>query len=161
MSIKGNVKARLLAMILALALVTAMACPALAETFSAIVTAGAMTVYKDAKLGTAVTTLSEGEIVRVEAYSGRAARISWAGGKGYAAVSDMKSVDSVAAKAVVTEAASVYESASETARAAAVPEGTHVYVLSYSGDWARVEKDGSLALRFFDPTETAPWATCC
>ena len=79
MSIKGNVKARLLAMILALALVTAMACPALAETFSAIVTAGAMTVYKDAKLESAVTTLTEGEIVRVEAYSGRAARISWAG----------------------------------------------------------------------------------
>ena len=161
MSIKGNMTRRARALVLAAALVLMTAVPAMAESFSAIVSVDAMTVYRDAKLTQAVDELAGGDVVRVEAYAGKAAKIAWDGGKGYAAVSDMQSVDSAAKKAVVSEAASVFKSASETAASVAVDAGTHVYVLSWSGDWARVEKDGNVGYMLLTALEPAndDWTT--
>ena len=155
MNMKQRAKTRLLAAIIAAALMLSTAAPALAETFSAIVTSDEMTVYSDSKLNSAVTTLVKDTVVRVTSYSGKAAKITYSGGKGYARVSDMKSVDSVAAKAIVIESAKVYKTASTGAQSASVPQGTRVYVLSYSGDWARVEKDGVVGYMLLTALEAA------
>lgn len=143
---KGTLRRRLraVAMVLALALMIPLAPPALAEVFSAIVTASSMTVYYDAKLTTAIDSLPRNTVVRVTAYSGKAAQITWDEGSGYAKVADMKSVDSVADKAIVADGAKVYQTPSERAKSARLTEGLRVYVLATSGDWAEVEKDGSV-----------------
>lgn len=138
-------KNRLAALILSVALLISTAAPAAAEVFSAVVTAKKMTVYADAALSQAIDALGKGEIVRVEAYSGKAAKIVYDGGdRGFARVSDMKTVDSVAAKGVVNAGAKVYDSPSEKARSASVDAGERVYVLDTEGEWARVEKDGAV-----------------
>lgn len=141
---KYNRLKRLIPAVLALLLLMAAAAPAaLAETFSAIVTAEEMLVYRDAKLQAQATTLPKDTIVRVKGYSGKAAKISWSGKTGYASVSDMKAVDDVAKKAVVNDVARVYKTPSTDAKSAKVKKGAKVYVLAWSGKWARVEKDGS------------------
>ena len=120
-----------------------------------------MAVYSDAKLTRQTGTLPQDTVVRVLAYAGKAARIQWSDGKGYAGIADMRSVDSVATKAVVTESAKVYQSASTSARSASVATGTRVYVLGYSGDWAMVEKDGTVGYMLLEALEpaNADWST--
>ena len=135
---------RLTAVVLTVLLLLTMASPALAETFSAIVTAEEMMVYRDAKLQAQAGTLPKDTIVRIRAYSGRAAKISYSGKTGYAKVADMKSVDDVAKKAVVNANTKVYKKPSDDAKTAKVKKGSKVYVLSWSGKWAQVEKDGSV-----------------
>lgn len=142
---KHNGMKRLTAAVMVLLLMMTLAVPsALAETFSAIVTAERMMVYRDAKLQAQAGTLPKDSIVRVKAYSGKAAKISYSGKTGYAAVSDLKAVDDVAKKAVVNADAKVYKTPSADAKAKKVKKGAKVYVLSWSGKWAQVEKDGSV-----------------
>lgn len=134
--------ARLGAAVLAIVLMLSLEVPALAETFSAIVAADSMTVYRDARLSDEVATLEKDSVVRVVSYSGSAAKIKYDGHTGYARVADMKAVDAVAAKAVANEDAKVYQTPSTSARSAKVRKGTKLYVLSWTSEWAEVEKDG-------------------
>lgn len=142
---KHNGMKRLTAAVFILLLLTTMAVPAaVAETFSAIVTAGEMMVYKDARLQAQAGALPKDTIVRVKAYSGKAAKISWSGKTGYAPVSALKAVDDVAKKAVVNADAKVYSLPGGEGKSAEVKKGTKVYVLSWSGKWAQVEKGGKV-----------------
>ena len=144
MNRKQNEKNRLTAAVLAVLLLLSMASPALAETFSAIVTSSSMTVYKDAAMTKPAGALEKYTVVRVTAYSGKAAKIKYSGKTGYASITDMRSVEAIGVKAVTNQSATVYESASTAARSTTVGTGTQLYVLSISGDWALVEKGGSL-----------------
>ena len=116
--------------------------PAMAETFSAIVTANSMAVYGEASMTSQVGTLDKNTVVRVTGYSTTIAKISYEGKTGYARISDMKAVDSAAKKAVVTAAAPVYKAPQTDSQSLKVPAGTKLYILAQSGDWSMVEKNG-------------------
>ena len=139
-----NGKNRLTAAILAVLLLLSIATPALAETFSAIVTSNRMTVYRDAAMTQPQGSLARYTIVSVTAYSGRAAKIRYSGKTGYASINDMRAVEAVGVKAVTNQAAKVYQSANVRARSAAVPQGTQLYVLAISDSWAMVVKGQAL-----------------
>ena len=120
------------------------AAPAMAETFSAIVTAKAMTVYGEASLTEKLGTLSKNTVVRVTGYSSTIAKFSYQGRIGYAKVSDLKRVEDVAAKALTNAAAPVFQTPDTTGASVTVPAGTRLYVLATSGEWAQVEKGGAV-----------------
>lgn len=142
---KHNEMKRLTAAVLILLLLTTAAVPAaLAETFSAIVTADQMMVYRDAKLQAQTGTLPKDTVVRVKAYSGKAAKITYSGETGYAPVADLKAVEDVAKKAIVTKNAKVYKEADIDAKATKIKKGSKVYVLAWEETWAKVEKGGSV-----------------
>ncbi|MBR0368180.1 MAG: SH3 domain-containing protein [Clostridia bacterium] len=131
-------------LVLLLLMTTAAAPAALAETFSAIVTVEEMLVYRDAKLQAQAGTLPKDTVVRVKSYSGKAAKISYSDKTGYAPVSDMKSLDDVAKKAVVNTNARMFKKPGGDGKAQKVKKGARVYVIAKSGKWARVEQDGSV-----------------
>ena len=133
---------KLIAVILAAALLLIGAAPAMAETFSAIVSAKTMAVYGDASMSQKLGTLDKYAVVRVVGYSNTIAKISYEGKIGYAKIADMKRVDAVADKAVLNAAAPVYSSPDEQSESINAPEGTKLYLLAESGDWAMVERSG-------------------
>ena len=137
-------KYRLTAALLAALMLLTASMPALAETFSAIVTSSSMTVYKDAALSSKAGALPKNAVVRIASYSGKAARITWSGRSGYAKVTDMKAVDDVAAKAVNKSAAKVYQEPSTDSRSVKLKANTKLYVLKTSGNWAMVERNGAV-----------------
>ena len=131
-----------LAVLLAVLLLLPGGLPAMAETFSAIVTANSMVVYGEASMTSQVGTLEKNTVVRVTGYSTTIAKITYQGKTGYAKISDMKAVDSAAKKAVVTAAAPVYKAPQTDSQSLKVPAGTKLYILAQSGDWSMVEKNG-------------------
>ena len=133
---------RLAAAILALLLLAGSLPGAMAETFSAVVASNAMAVYGEASLTRKLGDLPRDTVVRVTGYTNSIAKISYGGYAGYVSLSDLKTVDEVAKKAVVNAAAKVYQSPSEESLSAPMPAGTKLYVLAVTGDWARVEKNG-------------------
>ena len=161
MNTKYKGKYRLAAALLAVLLLLSAPTAALAEVFSAIVTSDGMTVYKNAAMTSRLGTLNKHTVVRVLEYSGRAAKIQYAGRTGYASISDMRSVDAVAAKAVVSVPARVYKTPSTTAQSVAVQSGTQVYVLAANERWAVVEKDGAVGYMELNALARADdnWAT--
>ena len=138
-------KKRLAALILAAVLLLGGALSASAEVFSAIVTSDAMPVYGEMALARRLGSLEKDTVVRIVGFSNSVAKISYKGYTGFASISDMKTVDEVARKAVVNKDATVYETASKDSRHVGVGEGMRVYVLSVDGDWAKVEKNGVVA----------------
>ena len=144
----GKIRAmkRLIAAVAAAALLMlACAAPALAETFSAVVTAKSMAVYADAGMSAKQGTLPKNTVVRITGYSTRVAKISYEGKTGYAKISDMKSVDEVAEKAILSGAAPVYRAPETDSQSVLVPAGTKVYRLAKSGEWSMIEKNGIVA----------------
>ena len=141
---KNRMRKATAAALAALLLVTCCALPALAEAFSAIVTAKTATVYGDAALSERLGTLNQNAVVRVIGYSSDIAKISYQGRTGYARVSDLKRVDSFASKAITTGQAPVFLSPDTGSASVMVPAGTKLYVLGISGDWAAVEKGGAV-----------------
>ena len=138
---KRNIK-KLTAAALALLLLFTAAVPALAQAFSAIVTSNSMTVYGDAALEHKLGSLKKNAVVRIVGYSTAIAKISYNGNTGYAKISDMQRVDDVATKAVLNAAAPVYQSPMDDSEKITAPQGTRLYVLATSGDWAQVERNG-------------------
>ena len=133
---------KIVAAALALLLLLGAAMPALAEAFSAAVSAKAATVYEDAALTQAVGTLGRRTIVVVESFSDGVARIRSEGGSGYVAVSDLLAVDAFARKALLNRAASVYLEPDAASAHVAAKKGAKVYVLAAAGDWAMIERGG-------------------
>ena len=131
-------------MLLAALLLAGIAPGALAEAFSAIVTAKSMTVYGEVTMTEKLGALDKNTVVRVTGYTSKIAKIEYNGRIGYAKVSDMKRVDAVAEKGVLNAAALIYESPSEDGLSVSMPAGTLLYVLAESGDWAWVERDGKV-----------------
>ena len=137
-----NGRKRFTAILLAALLLLSTAAPALAETFSAIVTASSMAVYSDGKLTKQAGTLPRDTVVRITSYDDKAARITYGGKTGYARTRDMQAVEDVAAHAVTNTTATVYQQPMDTARHSTVRKGTRLYVLAWTDEWARVEKSG-------------------
>ena len=152
---------RLVAALMAVLLLLPSAAPAMAETFSAIVTADSMAVYGEASMSRQLGTLDKNTVVRVTGYSTTIAKISYNGKVGYAKISDMKTVDEAAAKAVLNVAAPVYKAPQSDSQSMKVPAGTQVYVLAQSGDWSMVEKGGYVGYMKSDALTQADanWAT--
>ena len=133
-----------IAMLIALIL-TAMPTVALADgSFSAYVKVGSMRVYRDASLSSYWGSLPERTIVTVTAYVGDVARISYKGKIGFAAISDMGTVESISDRAVTTQKTRVYERASTSSRYATVGQGVSVNVLAINGGCAMVERGGRI-----------------
>ena len=133
-----------IAMLVALIL-TAMPAVALADSsFSAYVKSDSMRVYRDASLSSYWGSLPEKTIVTVKACVGDVAKISYKGKTGYAAISDMGKVESIADKAETTQKTRVYEKPSTSSRYATVEKGVRVNVLAVNGSCAMVEKGGKV-----------------
>ena len=161
----GSAKKRWIAALLAtVLLLLTWTVPAVAETFSAVVTADSMAVYAEPSMSRQLGTLEKYTVVRVTGYSTTVAKITYGGNTGYARISDMKRVDAVAKKAVVNAAAPVYRQPQADGASVKVPAGTRLYVLAESGEWAMVEKNGvvgymkSAALTQADENWTTPSA---
>ena len=139
-----NVSKRILsAILLAAMLISVLPASALADSgFSAYVKAKKMEVYKDDDLDQFWGTLGQKTIVTVKSYSGGVAKISYNGKTGYADVSDMGRVDSIADEAETNCKTYVYEEPDTDSRSAKVKKGTDVYVLAVNGKWAMVERGG-------------------
>lgn len=137
---------RILSIAMLVALIfTAMPAVALADSsFSAYVKVGSMRVYRDASLSTYWGSLPEKTIVTVKSYAGDVAKVSYKGETGYAAISDMGTVESIADRAVTTQKTRVYEKPSTSSRYATVKKGVSVYVLAISGSCAMVERNGNV-----------------
>ena len=131
--------------LLAALILTAIPASALADSsFSAYVKVSSMPVYRDASLSTYWGSLPERTIVTVKAYAGDVAKISYKGRTGYAAISDMGTVESIADEAVTTQKTRVYEKASTSSRYTTVKKGVKVYVLAVKGKCAMVERGGKI-----------------
>lgn len=137
---------RILSIAMLIALIfTAMPTVALADSsFSAYVRTNHMRVYRDASLSSYWGTLPEKTIVTVKACVGDVAKISYKGKTGYAAISDMGKVESIADEAVTTQKTRVYEKASTSSRYVTVAKGVKVNVLAINGKCAMVERGGNV-----------------
>ena len=133
---------RLAAMILATLVLLSCVSSALAEAFSAVVASKSMAVYSDAALSKKLGTLQQNDVVRVTGYTNSIAKISYNGYAGFVNLSDLKTVDEVAKKAVLNASAPIYQSPSENDLNITAEPGTRLYVLAVTGEWAQVEKDG-------------------
>ena len=146
---------RMTAWVLAALLMACCLPPALAETFSAIVISDSMAVYGDTALSQAVDALPKDTVVRVTGYTNRIAKISYGESTGFALVSDMKTVDAVAAKALAKVETEIHPEASADSEGVLVPAGTQLYVLSLEESWARVERGGLVGYALADDLEQA------
>ena len=137
---------RILSIVMLVALIfSAMPAVALADSsFSAYVKVGSMRVYRDASLSSYWGSLPEKTIVTVKAYAGDVAQISYKGKTGYAAISDMGTVESIADRAVTTQKTRVYERANTSSRYVTVDKGVSVNVLAINGSCAMVERNGKV-----------------
>ena len=137
-------KPRLIALILTVALLlAALPCFAAAEgSFSALVKEKYMLVYPDQTLSAAVGALPNKTIVTVQSYSGDVAKISYKGKTGYAKVSDMQAVSSVAKAATTSTKTFIFKKPNLTSSYAKVAAGTSLNVLAVNGSCAMVERNG-------------------
>lgn len=129
----------------ALAALLALAIPAQAASFPAIVTSGSMKVYADANLSWQIGALPATTVVTVESFSDGRALISMGGNRGYASISDMASIESLASRVVFNTASRVYQSPSLNSRWLSVPAGMELNLLATCGQWAMVENAGIVA----------------
>ena len=133
---------RVMAAAMALLLAAMCASSALAEAFSAIVVTKTMVVYADAAMSQKLGTLPKNTVVQVTGFSSTVAKISYDGNAGYASISDLRTVDEVAKKAVLNAAAPVFQEPQGDSASVMAPAGTRLYVLAVSEDWAMVEHEG-------------------
>lgn len=136
---------RIVAAGLALLLLLAAEGIALAEAFSAAVSAKVMTVYADPELTLAMETLDKREIVVVESVSNGIARIRYhQDGTGYASVLDLMAVDAFAKKALLNRDAEVYPEPNDQTESVTAKAGARVYALAVVDGWAMVERGGTV-----------------
>ena len=130
-----------LAMVL---LMACLPCSALADSFSAMVSAGKMNVSADTDGKKVLGSLPQNTVVTVKAVSGDMAYIQYAGRTGYARVSDMVTVDSVAEKAVTRINTYIFQQPNVKSARTGVSKGTGLYVLARKGNVAMVERNGAV-----------------
>ena len=132
----------LTALVAAVMLLASMPCSALAESFSAVVTAKSMYVAADAKGKKILGKLPKNTVVTVKSFTGDVAQIKYQGKSGYAKISDLATVDSVAEKAVTTVNTYAYKKPNVNSKSVKVKAGTKLNVLATKGKVAMVEKNG-------------------
>ncbi|MDO4355289.1 MAG: SH3 domain-containing protein [Clostridia bacterium] len=149
--------------LMAALLLTMLPVSALAASFSAVVTASEMTVYKSASMTGTSATVPKGTVVKVLAYKNNIAKISYKGYTGYAAVSDMERVTEATAQpaeptgenVTLRAALKVYQKASTGSKSMSVPAGTSMTVVSSSGGWTKLYRSGNTAYAVSSELEAA------
>jgi len=116
-----------------------------AESWRAIVTRGSMKVYADAARTWQIGALPMTTVVTVRETSGGTALISAGGNTGYAAVSDLAALDSLATRVVFSVNSRVYQRPSLGSAWLNVPAGLELNLLATNGQWAMVENGGIVA----------------
>ena len=135
---------RILAALLALALLAACAPAALAEAFSAVVTEDSMDVYRDKEMTELLGSLKKYSVVQVSGHSGGIASITFHGVAGYAASADMQAVSEYGKRAVLAAASKIYASPNRASESVTAAKGTRVYVLAVENGWALAEMNGNV-----------------
>lgn len=130
---------------IAIALILALAIPAQAAPFAAIVTTGAMGVYADAGCGWQIGALPMTTVVTVESYEGDTALISLGGNRGYAKIANMTAIDSLATRVTVNTYSRIYQYPTLSSRWLSLPMGMELNLLAVNGPWAMVENGGIVA----------------
>ena len=125
-------------------LLTSLPVIAMAESFSAAVTAKSMYVAADARGSQVLGKLPKNTIVTVTDYADGVAKIRYQGRTGYARISDMAAVESIAEKAVAGMDTRVYQKPNKNSKSLKLKEGTSVYVLAVKNGVAMVERDGAV-----------------
>ena len=133
---------RIAALLLAVALLLASAPAALAASFTAVVTASSMEVYRDEDLSDRLGTLKKYSVVRVSGYSEGVARITYNGVTGYAMSADMDRVEDVAKNALLVANTKIYASPNRRSTSVLGKKGLRLYVLAAKNGWALVEMNG-------------------
>ena len=128
--------------------------PALAESYSAAVTDG-VAAYADAALTRKVGDLERYDVVTVTGINGEVARIRYGGYTMYTKLSALVAVKDFATAATVQTANRVYQSPDTSSQSLALKQGTSVYILATSGDWAMIEKDGNVGYTFASCLQTS------
>ena len=143
---RKTVGKRLLPLLLAMVfLLLSLPESAFAASVSAVVTADVMAVYADPGLSRQVGTLEGGEVVAVDRTSGGVAYFRYldTGGSGYARTADMQPLSDVAEQVrVQASGARFYREMDTSSQYKSVSAGSTVYLISVSGDWARVARNG-------------------
>ena len=163
---KNTSARRILPLLLAVVfLVLSLPQSALAASYSAIVTADVMAVYADPYLNERVGSLARGEVVAVDKAKDGVAQFRYlaTGSSGYASLSDLARVNDVSEAARVTASgARFYRTADTSSQYKSIARGATVYVLSTSGDWAFVARNGLggyMLLSALSIGQTQPTAT--
>lgn len=138
---------KILALILTAATLLS-AAPALAESYYAITGADGLPAYADAQLSKYIADLEPYTIVTVKAEKENVVQLRYSGYTIYADKAGLTSVKELAIPAVVNQDTRVFEKADELSRSMALSVGTELNVLSFSGDWAMVEKNGRLGYAY-------------
>ena len=132
--------------ILLVALLLACLPSAQAASFEAVVQVDSMSVYAEKSPHALQATLPKGTVVTVNAWSGKAALISYQGTTGIARVSDMRRADAAEAtlnRAMVTARDTrLYRRPDISSSYVVLPKGTEVTLLAISGSAARVSWQG-------------------
>ena len=128
--------------------------PALAESYSAAVT-DSVAAYADASLTRKVGDLERYDVVTVTGIKGEVARIRYGGYTMYTKLSALVAVKDFATAATVQTAGRVYQSPDTSSQSLALKQGTSVYILATSGDWAMIEKDGNVGYTFLSCLKSA------
>ncbi|MDO5323101.1 MAG: peptidoglycan-binding protein [Clostridia bacterium] len=128
--------------------------PALAESYSAAVT-DSVAAYADASLTRKVGDLERYDVVTVTGIKGEVARIRYGGYTMYTRLGALVAVKDFATAATVQTANRVYQSPDTSSQSLALKQGTSVYILATSGDWAMIEKDGNVGYTFLSCLQSA------
>lgn len=138
---KSCILKRMLALVLAL--MTLLPCaPALAESYTAVVSENQLSVYADAKFTRKIADLDGYTLVNVKAVKGEIAQIKYQGYTLYTQLDGLTKVEDIAVPGVTTRNTYVFEEADLSSRKVAVAQGTEMNVLATSGKWAMVERNG-------------------
>ena len=128
--------------------------PALAESYSAAVT-DSVAAYADASLTRKVGDLERYDVVTVTGIKGEVARIRYGGYTMYTKLGALVAVKDFATAATVQTAGRVYQSPDTSSQSLALKQGTSVYILATSGDWAMIEKGGNVGYTFLSCLQSA------
>lgn len=137
-----NFARRAVAILAAVMMLVSGAC---AESFSAIVTAKSMKVYADEAMSWNIGNLPMATVVTVQSYEGDVAKITAGGREGYAAVCDMEALSKLAKPATINCNTYVFKKASTSSAYMKVKNDTKVNLIATNGQWAMVEKSGTIA----------------
>ena len=153
MKVFKNYLMRILALVLMLAILLPIA-PALAESYTAAVTANSMRVYKNAFLTGASTTLSKYTVVKVLDTQDGVAKMSYRGYVIYGDLDALTPIEEMAVKATVIKTTRVYEKPSTASRSTILKAGTEVNLLAVNGAAAMIEKNGVVGYTYTSCLET-------
>lgn len=116
-----------------------------AQAEAYIVTVKSAKLYADEACTWNIDSLPMATVIDVESIENGVARITAGDREGYMAQKDVKSIESLAKPAQVNRNTYVYQKANSRSKSVKVKKGMTLNVLVTNGDWAMVEKNGTIA----------------